>query len=132
MITGGAGTTATYGNRIIQITGGTINYSVFAGSNGYDGNEGDGTLNGSGYVYIGGNATIGKTEYVENNEKLYGAEAGSIFGIGNGKEGYSTIGSCDNSTIIIDGNATINRNVYGGGNFGATGVSSTSTSSTSK
>ena len=132
MITGGAGTTATYGNRIIQITGGTINYSVFAGSNGYDGDEGDGTLNGSGYVYIGGNATIGKTEYVENNEKLYGAEAGSIFGIGNGKEGYSTIGSCDNSTIIIDGNATINRNVYGGGNFGATGVSSTSTSSTSK
>lgn len=132
MITGGAGTTATYGNRIIQITGGTINYSVFAGSNGYDGDEWDGTLNGSGYVYIGGNATIGKTEYVENNEKLYGAEAGSIFGIGNGKEGYSTIGSCDNSTIIIDGNATINRNVYGGGNFGATGVSSTSTSSTSK
>lgn len=132
MITGGAGTTATYGNRIVQITGGTINYSVFAGSNGYDGNEGDGTLNGSGYVYIGGNAIIGKTEYVENNNKLYGAEAGSIFGIGNGKEGYSTIGSCDNSTIIIDGNATINRNVYGGGNFGATGVSSTSTTSTSK
>lgn len=130
MITGGAGTSATYGNRIIGITGGIVNYSVFGGSNGYDGSNGDGTLNGSSYVYIGGRATIGKESLVNNNSSLFGAEAGSVFGIGNGKNGSSAIGSSDNSTIIIDGKAIINNNVYGGGNYGATGVSSTSNSST--
>ncbi|MBQ9853983.1 MAG: hypothetical protein IJO57_03000 [Bacilli bacterium] len=124
MIYGGAGTTATYGNRIISITGGTVNYSVFGGSNGADGDEGDGTLNGTPYIYIGGTATIGNETYVNNNNTLWGAEAGSVFGIGNGSDGSSTIGSSDNSIIIIDGKANIKRNVYGGGNFGATGVSS--------
>ena len=132
MITGGAGTSATYGNRIIQVTGGTVNYSVFGGSNGQDGSNGDGTLNGSTYVYIGGNATIGKSEYVENGNTLWGAESGSVFGNGNGNSSYSSIGSCDNSTIVIDGKSLINGNVYGGGNYGATGVSSQSNSSTTQ
>ncbi len=130
MITGGAGTTATYGNRIISITGGTINYSVFGGSNGYNGNDGDGTVNGSSYIYIGGRAVIGKESYVDNGSTLFGAEAGSVFGIGNGKSGSSTIGSSDNSYIVIDGKANINNNIYGGGNYGATGVSSSSNSTT--
>ena len=90
IIIGGAGTSATYGNRIISVTGGTVNYSVFGGSNGSDGDEGDGTLNGTPYVYIGGNATIGDEDLVENNNKLFGAEAGSVFGIGNGKTGNWT------------------------------------------
>ena len=128
-ITGGAGTSATYGNRIIQVTGGTINYSVFGGSNGVDGNDGDGTLKGSSYLYIGGNAIIGKTEYIDNNNTLWGAESGSVFGNGNGNSSVSSIGSCDNSTIIVDGNALIKRNVYGGGNYGATGISSSSNTS---
>lgn len=126
---GGAGTTATYGNRIIQITGGTVNYSVFGGSNGYNGSNGDGTLNGDGYIYVGGNATIGNATNVQNNSTLFGMEAGSVFGIGNGKSGSSSIGSSDNSYIIIDEGATILGNIYGGGNFGAVGVSSTSNSS---
>ena len=125
IIIGGAGTTATYGNRIISVTGGTVNYSVFGGSNGADGDEGDGTLNGTPYIYIGGKATIGKESAMNDSNPPFGIEAGSVFGIGNGKEGYSTIGSCDNSIIIIDDNATIKKNIYGGGNFGATGVSST-------
>ena len=61
-IFGGAGEDATYGNRIIGITGGTVNYSLFGGSNGYQGNEGDGTLNGTPYIYVGGTAIIGKEE----------------------------------------------------------------------
>lgn len=129
MITGGAGTTATYGNRIVQVTGGTVNYSVFGGSNGQDGSNGDGTLNGSTYVYIGGNSVIGETSLVNNNSTLWGAEAGSVFGNGNGNTSADSIGSCDNSTIIIDEKAMINRNVYGGGNYGATGISSTNSSS---
>lgn len=41
-LTGGAGTSTTYGNRIIQVTGGVVNYSVFGGSNGYNGSSEDG------------------------------------------------------------------------------------------
>ena len=125
-IFGGAGEDATYGNRIISLTGGLVNYSVFGGSNGYQGSGSDGTLNGTPYIYIGGKAIIGKDEYVKNNSTLYGAEAGSVFGIGNGKSGTSTIGSSDNSIVILDGDATVNRNIYGGGNYGATGVSNDS------
>ena len=124
MITGGAGTTATYGNRIIAVTGGKVNYSVFGGSNGATGTNGDGTLNGTTYVYIGGNAQIGDENLISTNSTLYGAESGSVFGIGNGKAEYETIGSCDNSIIIIDDKAVIKKNIYGGGNYGATGISS--------
>lgn len=124
VIFGGAGSTATNGNRIISVTGGIVNYSVFGGSNGHEDNTGNGTVNGTPYIYIGGNATIGKTDYVNNNYLMYGAEAGSVFGIGNGRNNSSSVGSCDNSIIIIDGDAIIKKNVYGGGNLGATGVSS--------
>lgn len=72
IIIGGAGTTATYGNRIVSVTGGTVNYSVFGGSNGSTGNEGDGTLNGTPYIYIGGTATIGDKNLISNNTTLFG------------------------------------------------------------
>ncbi len=137
-IIGGAGRTRTYGNRIIQVTGGTINNSVFGGSNGItsETNSGGwggtsdqtGELDGDTFVYIGGSAVIGKEEYVANDEMLFGFEAGSIFGIGNGKTTSSEIGTANNSNIIIDGNARILRNVYGGGNYGAVGLSSASKS----
>ena len=130
-IYGGAGDAATYGNRIIKVLGGVVNYSIFGGSNGYQSDEGKGTLNGSTYIYVGGNATIGLEANVNDaNAKMFGAEAGSVFGIGNGKTGSSTIGSCDNSNIIINDNAKILKNVYGGGNYGATGVNSTSSTTT--
>lgn len=123
LIVGGAGRSATYGNRIISLTGGTVNYSVFGGSNGSgtDSSDGDGTVNGSSFIYVGGDATIGDG----TNNTLFGAESGSVFGNGNGKSGYSAIGSNENSYILIDGDATIKNSVYGGGNYGATGVSST-------
>lgn len=132
MITGGAGTTATYGNRIVSVTGGKVNYSVFGGSNGATGTNGDGTLNGTTYIYIGGKAQIGDENLINTNSTLYGAESGSVFGIGNGRTEYETIGSCDNSIIIIDDKATIKKNIYGGGNYGATGISSTSNTSYTK
>ena len=123
VIVGGAGLTTTYGNRIIQVTGGTVNYAVFGGSNGVLGENSDGTLDGDSYVYIGGNAVIGKPSLVSSNaiESISQVEAGSVFGIGNGNTSYSTIGTVNNSNVIIDGSATINKNVYGGGNYGATG-----------
>ena len=130
MVYGGAGLLATYGSKLITLTGGTINYSVFGGSNGYAGSDGDGTINGSTYIYTGGDTTIGSSTNVSNNNTLWNAEAGSIFGIGNGNSNYASIGTCNNSNIIING-GTINRNIYGGGNYGATGISSSSSTTTS-
>lgn len=125
---GGAGTSATYGNRIINMTGGTINYSIFGGSNAYSGSDGDGTLDSSTFIYVGGNANVGSSTY--DNSTLFGMESGSIFGIGNGKSTSSTIGTANNSSIVIDGSATIRGNVYGGGNYGALGQTSGLSSAT--
>ena len=132
MIIGGAGQTATYGNRLVQVTGGTINYSVFGGSNGSNGSSGDGTVNGDSFIYIGGVAIVGDSTLVLNNSTLHGAEAGSIFGIGNGNSSNSTIGSSDNSYVVIADSAIVRRSVYGGGNYGATGVSSSSNITTTE
>ncbi len=131
MITGGAGTSTTYGNRIIQITGGIVNYSVFGGSNGHDGSSSDGTLTGSSYVYIGGTAIIGNDDYINNGNTLFGAESGSVFGAGNGNTRYATIGSVDNSIIVINDEAIIKQNVYGSGNYGTVGYNSSSNGSVS-
>lgn len=131
VIIGGAGRTTTYGNRIIQVTGGTISYSVFGGSNGITSEtSGDqaGRLTGTPYIYIGGNATIGNSTYVANNNSVFGIEAGSVFGIGNGRSGTDTIGTAENSYIIIDGEANVLRNVYGGGNYGGVGISTSQSS----
>ena len=130
-ITGGAGTSTTYGNRILQITGGTVNYSVFGGSNGYDGSSSDGTLTGDSYVYIGGTATIGNDTYMSNNQTIWGAEAGSVFGSGNGNSRYATIGSVNHSNIVVADQAVIKRNVYGSGNYGTVGYSASNNTSTS-
>ena len=130
MVTGGAGTTATHGNRIISHTGGTITYSIFGGSNGYNAGSGDGTVKASSFLYVGGHSQVGVANLVTNGSKLFGAEAGSVFGIGNGNATANSIGSSDNSSIVIDGNARILNSVYGGGNFGATGISSGASTTT--
>lgn len=122
-ITGGAGTSTTYGNRIIGVTGGTVNYAIFGGSNGYDGTRGDGALTGDSYVYVGGNTVIGNEDYINSNSTIWGAEAGSVFGSGNGNTRYDTIGSVDNTNIVINDEAVINRNIYGSGNYGTAGYS---------
>ena len=130
MVFGGAGRVTCYGNRILQITGGTVNYSVFGGSNGYEDTGSDedsypADVAGDSYVYIGGTAVIGGENEVTNNSSLYYASAGNVFGIGNGREGYNKIGTVDNSNIVING-GTIKKDIYGGGNFSATGVNSSS------
>lgn len=133
-VIGGAGASATYGNRIISQTGGVVNYSIFGGSNGYTGSDTgsyQGTLEGSTFIYVGGNAIVGDLDLVNNNASIFGAEAGSLFGIGNGNSDSSKIGTANNSNIIIDGNALIRRNVYGGGNYGSVGINATSSPKTS-
>lgn len=134
MIVGGAGASATYGNRIVNLTGGVVNYAVFGGSNGYTGSDTGsyrGTLDGSTFIYVAGTAVVGDDDLINNNTNLFGAESGSVFGIGNGNSDSSKIGTANTSNIVINGNATIKRNVYGGGNYGAVGIDATSSTSTS-
>ena len=133
LITGGAGTSTTYGNRITQVTGGVVNYGVIGGSNGRDGESTDGTLTGDTYVYIGGTAVIGNDDLINSDSddaKMYGVESGSVFGAGNGNSTYATIGSVKNSNIVINDNAVIKKNVYGSGNYGTVGYNSSTSSTT--
>ena len=134
LIVGGAGRSSSYGNRIISVTGGNIKYSILGGSNGNISNttDGDGTLYGSSFIYVGGDAVIGDDTLTGNDTSMYGVEYGNVFGNGNGKEGYLGIGSNDNSYIVINDKCTIKNSVYGGGNYGVTGVSSGNSTSESK
>ncbi len=131
VVVGGAGASETYGNRIISITDGKVNWAVFGGSNGVTGSDTGsylGTLYGETYVYIGGNAVIGDPSLISdtNTETISIVEAGSVFGAGNGNSSSVGVGSVTNSTVIIDADAIINKNVYGGGNYGATGYNNES------
>ena len=138
-ITGGAGYTHTYGDRIIQVTGGCIKYSISGGSNGVaaDSDSNNGQLTGNSLIYVGGDANIGATYTIDSNgnkqitetdtnQTLYGVNAGSVCGGANGNSSYA--GQTDGSYIIIDGNAVVNNNVFGGGNYGIIGGASDDTS----
>ncbi|MBQ7410585.1 MAG: hypothetical protein IJW20_04290 [Clostridia bacterium] len=128
-IVGGAGVSTTRGDRIIQVTDGFVNYSISGGSNGFSAGQSNssnptGRLNGDTLIYIGGGATIGQA-YIDNTSTavptLYYVEAGCVLGAGNGNddpEYADRAGSVYSSHIIVDGNAKIANNVYGGGNYG--------------
>lgn len=117
-IVGGAGVSQTRGDRIVQVTGGIVEYSVSGGSNGFAANSSsnNGELVGNTLLYIGGNATIGSE--TASYDELYGVTPGTVCGAGNGTASYSTSGKVYTSHIIIDGDAVINNSVYGGGNYG--------------
>ena len=112
----GATTSATQGNRIINISGGTVNYSVLGGSYSYENANGGGAVRATTVIYVGGSAVIG-TE----NDDLFGVESGSVFGAGGGIQSNLNLASAYHSRIIING-GTINKSVYGGGNYGSVGT----------
>lgn len=124
---GGAVQLENAGNRILQVTAGTIQYSICSGTNGEisrNTSEFNGKLDGNTLLYVGGNAIVGGNEESrikpiseENKDSLYGLQYGCILGAGNGNKNVSTAGVVNSSHIIIDGNAKIANNVYGGGNF---------------
>ena len=131
-IVGGAGLDTTYENRIIQVTGGTVRYSISGGSNGVDATTDSRTSgkmeNANILVYVGGNAQIGEDATIGTS--LYGVEAGCVLGAGNGNANVSGAGQVDNSHVIIDGQAHILNSVYGGGNYGIVGNSSSTSAKT--
>lgn len=125
-IYGGAGHSTTKGNRIINVTGGTIQFGVLGGSDSNSTTDtSDGVVQGSTLVYVGGTVIVGDG----TNNTLYGVESGSVYGAGGGRSGYDQKGTVYNSHVIING-GTIRRSVYGGGNYGSTGTQYAGTSST--
>ena len=125
-IYGGAGHSTTKGNRIINVTGGTVQFGVLGGSDSNSTTDtSDGVVQGSTLVYVGGTVIVGDG----SNNTLYGVESGSVYGAGGGRSGYDAKGTVYNSHVIING-GTIRRSVYGGGNYGSTGTQYAGTSST--
>ena len=132
-IYGGASSQPSYGCRRMVVTGGTVEGWIAGGSNGpyYSGSgHAGGATYGNSYIYVGGNAFIGTEETSSRTLDL--TPGGNIFGAGRGSEGQvhtndeSHPASIVNSYIAVADNASVLRNVYGGGFYGHTGFSSTS------
>ena len=116
------------GDRQFIITGGTINGWVAGGANGTH-NDG-GELYGSTALYIGGTTVVGSESggtHVGGYNSSYGtngADGGNVFGAGcgilpnNGNYQNGTVGRVNSSVVAIADEATIWRDVYGGGNYG--------------
>lgn len=108
---------ATGGRRFI-FTGGTVNGWIAGGCNGTQ--TTGGKLSGNTFIYFGGkaqcNSNGSNTTIGPGN-----ATGGNIFGAGSGNANATataTVGEVDNSTIVIADEAIVERNVYGGGNYG--------------
>ena len=131
-IVGGSGVSVAYADRIIQMTGGTVRYSISGGSNGVwaGSTSGTGQLQGNTLVYVGGNAQIGTQ--ATYNDNLYEVDSGCVLGAGNGNYDRRNDGAGQvySSRIIINDQAHILRNVYGGGNYGIVKAASGDTNGT--
>ena len=107
-----------YGNRRIVITGGDLKGWVAGGANGTETTRGK--LTGNTHIYFGGDARCdsdGSNTTIGNGE----ATGGNIFGAGSGNSAAgadATVGEVNNSTIVIADECYVERNVYGGGNYG--------------
>lgn len=126
MVIGGSSDNSTHGHRFIQMTGGIVGYSVIGGNNAYNGESA--SLNGNTLIYIGGNALVGDEDYISNNSTLYGIEAGSVFGSGNGNISSLSSNKVNSSNVIINDEAIINNNIYLGGNYASVGTNKIHTS----
>ena len=120
---GGAARSAAYGNRNLIVTGGSITGWIGGGCNGEAYPAGQtsedtygGITNGATKVYFGGTATCGGTG---SNVNINGSQGGIVFGAGKGVEGNTTSGRmAQGTTVVVADECNIERNVYGGGNFG--------------
>ena len=108
---------ATGGRRFI-FTGGTVGGWIAGGCNGTQ--TTGGKLDGKTFIYFGGtaqcNSNGSNTTIGPGN-----ATGGNIFGAGSGNASATataTVGEVDQSTIVIADKSMVERNVYGGGNYG--------------
>lgn len=122
-IYGGGARSAGYGNRNLIFTGGTITGWIGGGCNGEAYPQGEtnedtygGITYGASQLYFGGTASCGGTG---SNISINGSVGGTVFGAGKGVQGNTTSGRMSEGTIVvIADNCDIERNVYGGGNYG--------------
>ncbi len=127
---GGAARSAAYGNRNLIVTGGSITGWIGGGCNGeaYPAGQTNedtygGVTNGSTKVYFGGTAACGGTG---SDVNINGSVGGIVFGAGKGVEGNTTSGRMSQgTTVVVADECNIERNVYGGGNFGYAQTSTT-------
>ncbi len=107
------------GHRRFVVTGGDFAGWIAGGCNGTKTSGGE--LYGNTYIYFGGKAQCnsnGSSTTIGSGN----ATGGNIFGAGSGNTGATgntaTVGRVTNSTIVIADSAVVERNVYGGGNYG--------------
>lgn len=123
VVYGGGARSAAYGSRTLIFTGGTVTGWIGGGCNGEPMPAGQqnedtygGITHGASFVYFGGDAICGGEG---SNVSINGSIGGVVFGAGKGVEGNTTSGRMANgTTVAIADNCNIQRNVYGGGNYG--------------
>ena len=122
VVYGGGARSAAYGDRSLIFTGGTVTGWIGGGCNGEPMSSGQdedtygGITHGASFVYFGGNAICGGEG---SDVSINGSTGGIVFGAGKGVEGNTTSGRMANgTTVAIADNCNIQRNVYGGGNYG--------------
>ena len=118
-IYGAASANPSHGGRRVVLTGGMVEGWIAGGCDGTS--SGGGATIGDAYFYIGGNATVGSP----TRDPMDGTEAGNIFGAGRGNSNHGTSAqpaSMRNAFIAVADNGFVLRNVYGGGDYGYTGV----------
>ena len=104
------------GIRTMIFTGGNINGWIAGGANGTQSTGG--LLEGSTYVYVGGNTTV-KSDTDYPNQVMNRAVGGNVFGAGCGYSTTSTSGKVTLGTnVVVSDDAYIERGVYGGGSYG--------------
>lgn len=115
-IYGSAANANSYGYKQMILTGGQVKGWIAGGGNGTSANGG--TTTGSSYVYVGGKCRV---DSEGSDTKINSSLGGNVFGSGSGVDGSTTWGEMlYGSNVVIADDAYIERNVFGGGNFGWT------------
>ena len=115
-IYGSAANANSYGYKQMILTGGRVKGWIAGGGNGTSSNGG--VTTGSTYIYVGGNCRV---DSEGSNIKINSSLGGQVFGSGSGVENTTSWGQLlYGSNVVVADNAYIERNVFGGGNFGWT------------
>gem|GEM_PF-2178445 len=117
-IYGAAAFAQAVGDRVMILTGGTVNGWIAGGCNGTQTGSG-GTMNGDSKIYVGGNT---KVQHTTADPTISTSKGGNIFGAGSGYSADYEIGEVQNSNVVVADNAIVSRGVYGGGNYGYVGT----------
>ena len=117
-IYGAAAFAQAVGDRVMILTGGTVNGWIAGGCNGTQTGSG-GTVNGDTKIYVGGNT---KVKHTDADPSISTSKGGNVFGAGSGYSADYEIGEVNNSNVVVADSAEISRGVYGGGNFGYVGT----------